>query len=202
MLRSSVRGSSSLVAPWLTRLHDARPEKLSAKTKKTLVALVVKERGSYVVTRKFCQKRIPALRKVSVQTVGRALHDAGLAWLRRRMKRVVPKAARKARVAYAKAPLRPRRPHFHLAGDFRDAQGNPRRHRWKQTRDHLARVHNIHVRIGMRAGRQGLWFHASGRSWAAQEVPLPGVPGAHWPAHWPGRFHWPRTHLPHWPVIS
>jgi len=63
-----------------------RPEKLSAKTKKKLVALVVKERGSYVVTRKFCKKRIPALRKVSVQTVGRALHDAGPAWLRRRMK--------------------------------------------------------------------------------------------------------------------
>ena len=82
-----------------------RPGSLSTETKKELVDLVVKERGSHVVTRKFCQKRIPALRKVSKDTVGRALHEAGLAWLRRRAKRAVPKTARVARVKYAKALL-------------------------------------------------------------------------------------------------
>ena len=45
---------------------------------------------------------------------------------------------------------RPRRAHLHLAADFRDAAGNPARHRWKQVRAHLARVHGIHVRLGVR----------------------------------------------------
>ena len=43
---------------------------------------------------------------------------------------------------------RPRRPHLHLAGEF------PARHRWKRVRDHLARVHGIHVSLGNDPGRQ------------------------------------------------
>ena len=70
------------------------------------MALVLKERASHVATTTFCRKKLQALRKVSKQTVCRALHEAGLAWLRRRAKRVVPKPARKARVEYAKALLR------------------------------------------------------------------------------------------------
>ncbi len=85
-----------------------RPPALSEATKKALVDLVVEERGSYVVTAPFCQKRIPALRKVSPDTVRRALHEAGLAWLRRWVKRVVPKLVKKARVRYAKNLLKRR----------------------------------------------------------------------------------------------
>ena len=65
---------------------------------------------------------------------------------------------------------RPRRPHLHLAGEFRDAQGNRARHRWRQARDHLARVHGIQVRLGVRLG---LLSSCPLRAWAAGS-PEPG----------------------------
>ena len=68
-----------------------RPDSLKEKEKKKVVKLVEKERGRFVVTTKFCKKRLPFLRKVCDNTIRNALHDAGLAWLRRRVKRVVPK---------------------------------------------------------------------------------------------------------------
>ena len=49
-----------------------------------------KERGGHVVTIAFCKKRLPKLRDVVDNTVRNALHDAGLAWLRRRLKRFAP----------------------------------------------------------------------------------------------------------------
>ncbi len=52
----------------------------------------------------------------------------------------------------------------------------------------LAKAQNIHVCIGMRAERPGLWFLLGGGSWAAEEAPVPRVPGARGP---PGR---PKTH--------
>ena len=79
-----------------------RPSKLSDAVRKKLYNLVLKNRGSAVVTVKFCQKALPALRKVSATTVSRALHDAGLAWLRRRRKQWVPKEHKEARKKYAK----------------------------------------------------------------------------------------------------
>jgi len=68
-----------------------RPPKLSAKVKKSLVSLVWKERGGHVVTIAFCKKRLAQLRDVVDNTVRNALHDAGLAWLRRRLKRFAPR---------------------------------------------------------------------------------------------------------------
>jgi hypothetical protein len=50
-----------------------------------------KERGGHVVTIAFCKKRLPKLRDVVDNTVRNALHDAGLAWLRRRLKRFAPR---------------------------------------------------------------------------------------------------------------
>ena len=54
--------------------------------------LVLKERGSTLVTIKYCQQRIPTLRKVSRWAVARALRAAGYHWLRRRRKRWVAPA--------------------------------------------------------------------------------------------------------------
>ena len=53
-----------------------RPQKLSKKAKKALVALVLKERASHVVTTTFCREQPKALREVSEDTVRRALHEA------------------------------------------------------------------------------------------------------------------------------
>ena len=61
-----------------------RPPALTKKERKQLVALVFKERARLVVTVTSCRKRLPSLRLVCDQTVRNALHDAGLAWLRRR----------------------------------------------------------------------------------------------------------------------
>ena len=73
---------------------------LTKDQKKTLKTLVFKERGRAVVCVKYCQKRLPSLRKVSCSTVERALHEAGLAWLRRRDKRSVPKKWRLKRLLF------------------------------------------------------------------------------------------------------
>ena len=78
-----------------------RPGKLTAKQKKDLRDLVFKERGKAKVSIPYCKRRLRFLRKVSRQTVVRALHDAGLAWLRRREKNIVPKEHRAARLAYS-----------------------------------------------------------------------------------------------------
>lgn len=83
-----------------------RPSLLPKALQKKLVALVFKERGSTVVTISYCQQRLPPLRKFSRWVISRALHRAGLLWLRRRLKRWVPKVSREARCLYAKWLLR------------------------------------------------------------------------------------------------
>ena len=77
-----------------------RPQELSAGEQKSLVDLVFEERGKAVVTVKYCRKRLPFLRRVHRSTVARALHRAGLEWLRRRGKTSVPPSSRQPRLDY------------------------------------------------------------------------------------------------------
>ena len=56
---------------------EARPAKVSAKTRKALVSLATKGRGRAMVTGKFCNTKPAALRKVHDRTVAGALHVAG-----------------------------------------------------------------------------------------------------------------------------
>ena len=81
--------------------HSGRPPALSPTDQEAVVKLVFAERGRAKVTVNYCKKRLPWLRGVSRQTVERALEAAGLRWLRRRGKRLVPRPAKVARVAYA-----------------------------------------------------------------------------------------------------
>ena len=69
--------------------------------RKKVIQLVFKKRGRAIVTVKFIQKEIPALRAVSRQAVSRCLHQAGLQWLRRRAKRWMAPTNRAERMAYA-----------------------------------------------------------------------------------------------------
>jgi transposase len=79
-----------------------RPASLTELHKKQLADLVFRERGKARVTIPLCKKRLPFLRRVSDMTVCRALHEAGLAWITRRMKTAVPQETKLARVEYCK----------------------------------------------------------------------------------------------------
>ena len=65
-----------------------RPGKLTAGQKKEVVGLVFRERGQAKVTISYCRKRLLFRRRVSRQTVVRALQESGLAWLRVRNGRI------------------------------------------------------------------------------------------------------------------
>ena len=54
-------------------VHSGRPKILTASQQQQLVGLVFAERGRAKVTVKYCRKRLRFLRKVSRQTVERAL---------------------------------------------------------------------------------------------------------------------------------
>ena len=78
-----------------------RPRSTTPALDKAIVKLVFKFRGRIVVTAKFVRKTIRAARKVSLRTIERRLGDAGLAWLRRRRKSIVPEVHRAARLRWA-----------------------------------------------------------------------------------------------------
>ena len=63
--------------------------------------LVFKHRGRTLVTTSYVQKVIKAARKVSRRTITRRLGEAGLAWLRRRRKSLVPEAHKASRLDWA-----------------------------------------------------------------------------------------------------
>ena len=69
---------------------SGRPQSLSEAQKKLVLGLVFEERERAKVIVKHCKQMLPFLRKLSRQTVERALEEAGLAWIRRRTKRLVP----------------------------------------------------------------------------------------------------------------
>ena len=81
--------------------HGGRRKTLTEDQQKQLVDLVFAERGRAKVTVKFCKRRLKFLRRVSRQTVERALQHAGLRWLRRRPKTLVPAESKAARMEYA-----------------------------------------------------------------------------------------------------
>ena len=88
------------------RPGSGRPPSLTHEEKEKVVALVFAERGSAVVTAKYCRRKLPFLKRVSRWVITRALQDAGLRWLRRRQKRLVKKEHRAQRLQYARWVLK------------------------------------------------------------------------------------------------
>ena len=99
---------SKLIKGWDGRraVGSGRRGSLSGAVKKKIVKLAFKHRGSNVVTVKFIKKMLPSTRKVCDNTVSTALHEAGLAWLRRRLKRFVPRKYIPVRLSFARWLLR------------------------------------------------------------------------------------------------
>jgi len=77
-----------------------RPSVLTDATRQELVKTMLEKRGSVPMSAAVCQKMVPALRKVSKDTVYRALKKAGFAHAPRRKKRSVPKEWREKRLEY------------------------------------------------------------------------------------------------------
>ena len=76
--------------------------------KKQVVKFVFKERGSQRVSVATCKKNFKFLRKVGNHVVERALHEAGLKWLTRRLKWKVPAQYKIIRAAFAEKVLKAR----------------------------------------------------------------------------------------------
>ena len=83
-----------------------RPRTSSKPLDRKIVSLVFKKRGSAIVTVRYIKKTIKEARQLSSRTVARRLNEAGLAWLRRRRKTLVPEAHKAARVQFANWVLR------------------------------------------------------------------------------------------------
>ena len=90
------------------RSGSGRPSRLPKDLLRKMVRLVFQHRAKSIVTVAFCKKAWKPLRKYSTTVLRRGLHQAGLAWLRRRKKRLVPAPARAERCAYAEWVLRQR----------------------------------------------------------------------------------------------
>ena len=78
-----------------------RPRETTSALDKKIIKLVFKNRGRALVTVNYIKKVIKAARKVSLRTLQRRLSEAGLAWLRRRRKTIVPEAHKQSRLDYA-----------------------------------------------------------------------------------------------------
>ena len=89
---------------WNGEVSSARgpPRKTSTALDRRIVKMVFKNRGHAKVTVDFLRKKIPALRKLSKRTVQRRLSEAGLAWLRRRRKSLVPALHKQSRIDFSK----------------------------------------------------------------------------------------------------
>ena len=87
---------------------SGRPAELPKALLGKMVRLVFRHRARAIVNIRFCKKAIPALRKHSRYVLARGLHQAGLAWLRRRRKRFVPPPVREERCQYGRWILRQR----------------------------------------------------------------------------------------------
>ena len=81
--------------------YAGRPRLTDTALDKAIVKLVFKKRGSAIVNVKYVQKVIKAARKVSARTISRRLGEAGLEWLRRRRKSLVPEAHKVSRLDWA-----------------------------------------------------------------------------------------------------
>ena len=85
---------------------SGRPRATGSVLDKNIVAEVMKFRGKIPVTIARLRKKFPAARRVQRHTLERRLHEAGLRWMRRRRKTIVPDMFRKPRVHWAKWVLR------------------------------------------------------------------------------------------------
>lgn len=74
---------------------------LTDSDKNDIKKIVIKHRGKEVVTIRFIKKLRKHLRKVSDRTISRALHEAGLAWLRRRRERALTRAHKLPRIDFS-----------------------------------------------------------------------------------------------------
>ena len=79
-----------------------RPRDTTGAMDRALTKRVLKHRGSAIVTVAFLQTMLPEWRGVSDTTIGRRLFDAGLAWLRRRRKPLVPAKHKVTRLWWAR----------------------------------------------------------------------------------------------------
>ena len=78
-----------------------KPRSTSNALDKAIVKLVFKKRGSTVVTAKYVRKTLKAARKVALRTIQRRINEAGLLWLRRRRKAIVPAQHKVSRMDWA-----------------------------------------------------------------------------------------------------
>ena len=85
---------------------SARPRKTTRAVDRKILNHVLKKRGKVKVTTANIKKTMPELKKFSDNLVQERLHEAGLHWLRRRRKTLVPKAHKQARIKYAEWVLR------------------------------------------------------------------------------------------------
>ena len=83
------------------KTSTGRPRSTSTALDKAIVKLVFKHRGSAKVTVAFIRKTLRAARGLATRTIARRLCDAGLAWLRRRRKSLVPSQYKVARLDWA-----------------------------------------------------------------------------------------------------
>jgi hypothetical protein len=78
-----------------------RPRKGTDSLDQEITKLVTRYRGQAKVTSAFLKKMIPAARALSARTIRRRLADAGLRWLLRRRKSLVPSVHKAARIEWA-----------------------------------------------------------------------------------------------------
>ena len=103
-VRKTIRKFKRIKGKWdgERKLGSGPPCKLTEKEKAEIVKLVFAKRGKAVVTIRYVQQCMPALRRVGRWCISNALHEAGLAWLRRRNKRKLSLKHRQARRKFAR----------------------------------------------------------------------------------------------------
>ena len=77
---------------------SGRPRKTTPALDRKIVAEVFRSRGSVKVTVAHLRKKFPSLRALSTSLVEERLHEAGLQYMRRRRKTLIPKQYKKQRM--------------------------------------------------------------------------------------------------------
>lgn len=91
------------------KVGSGRPRVTTTNLDRKIEKAVLNNRGKVKVTVAYLQKKFPEARKVSKSCLEDRLHEAGLKWLRRRKKTLVPKQFKRKRIAWAKFVLSSRR---------------------------------------------------------------------------------------------
>ena len=85
---------------------SGRPRATPASLDKDIVREVFRRRGTCKVTVAYLQRKFPAARRVSRSCLEARLHEAGLQYLRRRQKSLVPSAYKAERLVFAASVMR------------------------------------------------------------------------------------------------